>query len=81
MLSNETKGMLPDERMATCGEQSQLDTEYAWNVTPLSSDDVGSITKKTDRSGASQGHSVTDAWDDEVGWYAVESRDSAHEIQ
>lgn len=35
MLSNEAEGMLPDERMATCVEQSHLDTEYAWNVTPL----------------------------------------------
>ena len=73
--------MLPNERMATCGEQSDLDTEYAWNVIPLSFDDVGFITKKTDQSGVSQGHSVTNAWADEVGWYAVESRDSAHEIQ
>jgi len=66
MLSDETKGMLSDERMATCGEQSQLDTGYAWNVNPLSSDDVGFITKKTDQSGASQGHSVANVWDDEV---------------
>lgn len=35
MLSNEAEGMLLDERMATCGEQSHLDTGYAWNVTPL----------------------------------------------
>ena len=74
MLSNETKGMLTDERIATCGEQSHLDTEYAWNAISLSSDDAGHITKKTDQGGASQGHLVTNAWDDEVSWYVVEIR-------
>lgn len=42
MLSNKTKGMLRDDHMATCDEQSHDDTQYGGNATH---DDAGLETK------------------------------------
>jgi hypothetical protein len=33
MISNEIEGMLQDDRIATCGEQSHDDGEHGWNAT------------------------------------------------